>query len=269
MAQPRQKTTTTTAGSKKTGPIGKAGGSTPASEAPPAWRGIFDLNRWRSALVNRPAASTPGGGDTAQRKPRSGRFSFLIGLLIFLVGIQVIQTLLIVVANQLHLVPFMGSTLAPPRRNIFLLSGMRWFDLIYLTLVAVFYFLLLRYNIIPRDPFGARSRALAARTPRTAATTSTVNVTPKTRADRRFAASVAAAKTTTKTTTKTTAQPSSAKMTTKATPAKTTASAKTPAKAGQTGAKGKAAPAASVSYDAEYARVKAAQRVQRRRTTKR
>src|SRR5262249_37749694 len=133
----------------------------------------------------------------------------------------------------------------------------RWFDLIFLALVAVFYFLLLRYNIIPRDPFGARTRALAARTPRTAAAAPMVNVTPKTRADRGAAESAAAAKTTTKATAKAEAT------------AKATTPAKATAKAGQTGAKAKTAPVASVSYDAEYARVKAAQRVQRKRTTKR
>jgi hypothetical protein len=198
-----------------------------------------------------------------------------MGLLVFLIGVQVIQTLLIVIANRFNLVPFMSSTLVK-RPGVFLLSGMRWFDLIFLALLAAFYFLLLRYNIIPRDPFGARARAQAARVQtRTGSTAPTVNVVPKTRADRRYAANVSGTNAATKGPAKATStKPTPA---VKAAPTKVSAktaaqpSVKASAKAGQTGTKGKAAqaPAAPVSYDTEYARVKAAQRIQRRRTAKR
>jgi hypothetical protein len=272
MAQPRQNAA---ADSKKAGTTGKTSGSGSASGPTPAWRGIFDLNRWRSVLVSRQAASAPAGGAGTQRKPRSGGFRFAMGLLVFLIGVQVIQTLLIVIANQFHLVSFMSSTLVK-QPGVFLLSGMRWFDLIFLALLAAFYFLLLRYNIIPRAPFGARARAQAGRVQtRTGSATATVNVTPKTRADRRYAASVA----TTNTAPKAAAKPATAKPTTAVKAAPTKVNAKTAvqapvkaaAKAGQTGTKGKAAqaPAEPVSYDTEYARVKAAQRLQRRRTAKR
>lgn len=263
MAQPRQKPAP--ADPKKGGTSGKTGTSTPASGSAPVWRRILDRERWRSVLVNRPSASATARDATSPPKPRSGLFRFAMGLLIFLVGIQIIQTLLIVIANQFHLVTFLSSTLVK-QRGVFLLSGMRWFDLFFLVIVAAFYFLLIRYNVIPRDPFGTRgtrARAQAGAQSRTATGTPTINVSPKTRADRRYAASVAATKSAAKAPTKALEKPSTAK----------TASGKVSvqAKTGQTSAKAKAAQttARSVNSDMEYARVKAAQRLQRRRATKR
>jgi hypothetical protein len=195
-------------------------------------------------------------------------------MLVLMIGFYVISSLLALLVG--HLSSSARSALLQPLAsgNVFLLSGLSWYYIIFFALIITLYVVLLRYNIIPRDPFGARQRAQdrvagpragtgAARGP-----AATVNLAPQARASRRQAATAAA----------TTAAAAAANGKRGKTTAKVPTLSSAKAKAGQSGAKvthsavrAKPEPhaARSGTHDAEYERVKALQRQQRRRETKR
>lgn len=237
---------------------GKSGGdgSTGSAGPAPARRGLFGLVR--QSLVDR---SGQNGQQSTGAKPKRGQtFQFFFGLILFMLGSQVLLTVLSVVGGALHAEAFLQSTLAPRSQGVLLLSGLTWFELFWFALVALLYYALIKTKLLPTDPFGskARAREQAAQRGSTRSTASgasgktstmtTVNVRPVTRADRRAVAQERAAQ-------EAAAAAKNAKRT----------------KSGQTAAPLVAADsvARSGDYDAEYERAKAAQRQMRRRGAKR
>jgi hypothetical protein len=186
-------------------------------------------------------------------------------MLILMIGFYVISFIVDFIFS--HLPRNVQAAFEAPlaSKNTFLLGGLSGLTLIWFVLIAAFYIALFRFNIMPRDPFNMRAKA-ESRASTTRGPTGSVNLTPQARASRRQAA-IAAAATTTKNS---------------RTGRISRTGAKTPApllktKAGQsaasssTSSRTKAAPAAAASgnHDAEYERVKAYQRQQRRRVAKR
>jgi hypothetical protein len=129
-----------------------------------------------------------------------------------------------------------------PKNAFPLLDTMSRFNFIYLLFIVLLYIGLFRFNVIPRDVFGAKARAAerasAAKRP------TTTGASGGTRAERRYSARHAA--------TTTSGKPASARQV--AAQARATATASGSAPSGS---------------DSEYERVKAAQRQRRRRSTKR
>lgn len=195
-----------------------------------------------------------GGAATQQRKPSSGIFKFMFGLIVFVVGSQLLAFVLFFLDG---LVGRRLSTLEIFPPSVPLIGGMTLYLLVYFLLVVGLWYVLYKTNIIPRDPFGVKTRAAeqaraAGGARGTAATPGSGK--PRTRAERRRLASETAAAEAAK---------SSAKNATRA-PAKPVAAKAAPARAN-----GKAAQAPAPGHDAEYERVRAADRQRRRRAAKR
>ena len=241
---------------------GKSGGEGKATSAPqtPARRSLFGFAR--RSLVDRPGQA---GQAANGAKPKRGQsFQFFFGLILFMVGSQVLLYLLTWLGGALHATAALQSTLAPRNQGVFLLSGLSWFEFFWFALVALLYYALIKTKILPTDPFGSKARARAQAAQRTSsgsgqrgssgagggksATVPTVNVRPVTRADRRAAAQERAAR-------EAAAAAKNAKRT----------------KSGQTSATQtvKEPSARQGEYDAEYERARAAQRQMRRREAKR
>jgi hypothetical protein len=205
--------------------------------------------------------------NTASGTPRGPWSRLITGMIVLLVGFEVISVVISFIFG--HLPRATQDALSSPlaSKNTFLLGGLTGVELIFFLLIGAFYIALFRYNIIPRDPFNQRARAtarVAANRPATGA----INLTPQARASRRQAAVAAATAAANaksgkngKSNVKTTAPMSSAK----------TTAPTMKAKAGQSTVAVKPALAASQSgaHDAEYERIKALQRQQRRREAKR
>ena len=266
-------------GTSKAGRSAATGG--PDSQQPRT--SLFPFRLPRRSLVDRSPAATPtrigakpaaSQPATAARPGRSGLSRMLFGMLVLMIGFYVISFLLALLVGHLSLSAQSALTRPLASGKVFLLGGLNWYTILTLALLVALYVVLLRYNVIPRDPFGARQRAqdrVAAPRTGTGAThgaAATVNLAPQARASRRQAATTAA--------TTATAAAENGKR------GKTTAKVPTPspakAKAGQSGAKTaqsavRATPeppaARSGAHDAEYERVKALQRQQRRREAKR
>ena len=219
----------------------------PDASAPrPGW-----LSRLRGPLTNAP---------TANGRPRTGGaiFKSFFGILIWFVASQLIMYLLIVLDSALkkpgELPPLEATRLFPP--NTPLLGWVTPFLLIYGVVVIGLWFLLIRFNLIPRDFFGARAQAeqRARRQGGTAASNGATTGPRKTRAQRRYSDAHVQAQ----------AQ----------------ANAKS-AKGGKNGAKPAAKPVAKTSnapkassasagsHDEEYDVVRSADRLRRRRESKR
>jgi hypothetical protein len=216
----------------------------PNASAPrPSW-----LSRLRGPLTNAP---------TANGRPRTGGaiFKSFFGILIWFVASQLIMYLLILLDSALkmpgELPPLETTRLFPP--NTPLLGWVTPFLLIYGVVVIGLWFLLIRFNLIPRDFFGARAQA-EQRARRQGGTTAanTASTGPrKTRAQRRYS------------------------------DARAQEQAQANAKGGKNGAKPAAKPVARASdapkasnvsagsHDEEYDQVRSAERLRRRRESKR
>jgi|SRR5579884_701794 len=253
MAQVESKSTT--AGSARNGGDGR----TPSSD-PTGARKSFFAGFGRRSLVDRPTANG-GGAASAQPRKRSGMFQFAIGLILFMVGSQVLLYLLAALGDAFHATAFLQSSIAPRNQGVLLLSGLTWFMLFWFVLVALLYYVLIKTKLIPQDPMGVKAKARdqasgrggassarGANGSKSSAAIPTVNVRPPTRADRRAAAQERAAR-------------------------EAAAAAKSKKKAGQAVAAAKSEPepgrVVSGEYDAEYERIKTALRQQRRRGAKR
>lgn len=221
---------------------------TPGPAAPR--RSIFDLSRFAPSRVSRPATQdgTRNGGQPQQERPKmfGGMGKMLFGYLIFLVVAQYAIPLALSFADSaLHL--NLGSRVTADH-NTPLLGGLTWYFALYIVLTLGVLLVLLRFNIIPRDPLGSRARMEAQRQARlNAAATPTGSGRSRTRAARRKASSSAVA-----------AAPTPAgRKGTKAEPAAASARQIVP-KAHDGG-----------THDDAYERVKAAQRLARRRSARR
>ncbi len=236
-----------------------------SSSSPPS----APKRNWLARL--RPPLTTAQSADGKPRQRSGGTiFKSFFGILIWFVASQFIMYLLLIVDGWLtkpgEKPPLETLHIFPP--NTPLLGWITPFLLLYGGAVIGLWFLLIRFNLIPRDFFGARAQAQerarrqvgGSTTNKTAAGATTGP--HKTRAQRRYAEAQAEAQ----------------------------AQAKANAKGGKNGAKAVAKPAAKVSdsrkdasaakgtngangansaHDTEYERVREAERLRRRRQAKR
>lgn len=131
-----------------------------------------------------------GGALTSSRarsaeRPKSGAGRFFLGMLILMIGSQVLFYVEAVVFVALHL--SQQAHIWPASTPI--LGGLTPFLLIYLLLIIALWYGLYRFKIIPRDPFGVKSQQTARANASASATS--IPGTRKTRADRRHATVVA------------------------------------------------------------------------------
>jgi hypothetical protein len=161
----------------------------------------------------------------------SGMWKLVLVIAIILISAPVGNTILIVLFNTFHL----SYKQVLIGKGIPLFGGMTLFTFLYLVYIVLIYIALFKFNLFPRDLFGARAKAEARARERAAAGTSS-SATSSARASRRAGSRHA--------TTTTSAAPS----------ARRVAAAAQPTSTGD--------------YDAEHARVKAAQRARRRRETR-
>lgn len=201
-----------------------------------------------SALLS--SFSAPKTGADGQKKPGLSKLlRFTLVLVVFMFVIQGLQIGLLYVEQTWHLglTNYVTSNHSTP-----ILGGLRWFDLIFFVVVIGFYFALIRFNILPRDLFTSQPRTAAARKANAPVERPAGSGRDRSRAARRRAAAVAEAQAATQ-------AAKNAKGGKKAAPA--------PAPVKETASVSDSE--ASGEHDAEYSRVKAAQRLQRRRSGKR
>src|SRR5258708_39662784 len=148
----------------------KAGRSA-ASSGPDSQRPRMSLLPFRlprRSLVDRSPAATPtrAGAKPAASQPaatprpgRSGMSRMLFGMLVLMIGFYVISFLLALLVGHLSHSAQTALTRPLASGNVFLLGGLNWYTILTLVSLVGLYVVLLRYNIIPRDPFGARQRA--------------------------------------------------------------------------------------------------------------
>jgi hypothetical protein len=139
-----------------------------------------------------PTTGANGAAGTPQPKFGRGISKLAIGMLAYVVGSYALQIVLVLVDSTFKLGLGQMQTLLP--KNTPLIGGMTKFALIYFFLVILLIWALFRFNIIPRDPFGARAQAQTrARGGAAAApTTETVSWSARKRAARKAADAAAA-----------------------------------------------------------------------------
>lgn len=135
---------------------GARDGTSATPPAAPLTRPGF-LSRLVPSRVDRP---TDGAGGKPASKPRTGTSKLLFGMLILLVVSQGLEYGLAFAEQRFHLGLFTPVT---TDHSVFLIGGLRWFEVIYFGLIILLYIALLRFNIIPRDPFNNRARLAANR----------------------------------------------------------------------------------------------------------
>ena len=192
----------------------------------------------------------PRTGADGQKKPGfSGLLRFTLVLVVFMFVVQGLQVGLLLAEQRWHLGLLNHVT---SDHNTPFLGGLRWFDLIFFVVVIAFYVALIRFNILPRDLFGMKAQANATRQAATPVERPAGSGRDRSRAARRHATATAEAEAAAKAAKNTRGNK-------KAAPAPQSVKAAAPASDAQ----------ASGEHDAEYYRVKAAQRLQRRRATRR
>ena len=206
-----------------------------------------------SSLLS-PASTTQTGGDGQRKSNFSSLLRFTLVLVVFMFVIQALGAGLQLADARWHL----GlSNFVTKNHNTPLIGSLRWIELILLVIMGGFYVALIRFNILPRDLFGARTRTTAA-AQRTQAQIERPAGSGKdrSRAARRHAAALAEAE-------------AAAKAAKNGKGGKKAAPVPPPVKVTAKVTATVSDPQASGEHDAEYYRVKAAQRSQRRRGGKR
>ena len=218
-------------------PPAKQAGGAPATDGAPKRR--FDFSRLLA-----PRVAQPGPDGKPAPRERSPMSKFLFGWLILFVASQVLLYGVQVAAYALHInlnVPIIG------RSNVTFFSGITYYVAIMAVLIIAIYYVLVRLNLIPRSLASTTSNQAASRTGSVPRAAPLPPGQPRTRAARREAARAAAA-----------SPPPAAKakkMVPKSHPEPEPAR-KPPARTAS-------------AHDEVYERVKAQQRLQRRRETKR
>lgn len=228
MAQPRA-----SGGQKQqTGGASSARNATPSTEggAQPARR--FSLSRFVPSRVDRP--STSANGAPARTGSFSGVWKLVLTMAIILIAAPVGEYLILIVGKALKI----NYNQVVIGKGIPLFGGMTLFTLIYLAYIILIYVALFKFNVFPRDLFGARAKAQARARERAAA--NAANTSSNARASRRANTRHA--------TTTTSNSPSARRV--------------------AAAARAESEPTVTGEYDAEHARVKAAQRARRRRETR-
>lgn len=203
----------------------------------------------RKSFLSSLLSPAPQTGSGQKRPGLSSLLRFTLVLVIFMFVIQGLQVGLLLAEQRWHIGLLNHVT---SDHNTPFLGGLRWFDLIFFLVVIGFYVALIRFNILPRDIFGARARTTTAQQASTSIERPAGSGKDRSRAARRRAAALAEAEAAAK-------AAKNVKVSKKAAP--TPQPMKVPATVSDSQASGE--------HDAEYYRVKAAQRLQRRRTGKR
>ena len=261
----------------KSPPKGAQRAPTTPPATSPAPKGNW-LSRLRSPLTTAPSAN-------GKPRQRAGGtiFKSFFGILIWFIASQFIMYILLIVDGWLtqpgQKPPLETLHLLPP--NTPLLGWVTPFLLLYGGAVIGLWFLLIRFNLIPRDFFGARAQA-EARARKQVAGGSTTNKTAtgastgphKTRSQRRYAetqaqiqaqANAKGSKNGAKSTSTAKAAPKPVAAAKGSDSGKNASAAK-----GTNGAKGaSSASSASSGHDSEYEQVRSADRLRRRRQAKR
>ncbi|HEV2237497.1 MAG TPA: hypothetical protein VGR57_12615 [Ktedonobacterales bacterium] len=151
--------------------------SAPSGDAPPLPQRIIAgvrevAGRLRPPAVERSTTAAPpsaqratpttgasGANATPQPKFGRGMSRLAIGMLAYVVGSYALQIVLALINGNFGLGLDQVQTLFP--KTTPLIGTMSKFALIYFILVIVLIWALFRFNIIPRDPFGARAQAQA------------------------------------------------------------------------------------------------------------
>ncbi|HEX8036969.1 MAG TPA: hypothetical protein VF510_24135 [Ktedonobacterales bacterium] len=225
---------------KSTSPTTNAEKSATPASAP----GKGFLSAMRSFL------SAPKTGTDGQKKSSTSKLlRFTLVLVVFMFVIQGLQIGLQYAEQTWHLglTNYVTSNHTTP-----IIGGLRWFDLIFFVVVIGFYFALIRFNILPRDLFTAQPRTAAARKASAPIERPAGSGRDRSRAARRRASAVAEAQ-------------AAAQAAKNAKGGKKAASAAAPVKETASASDSQV----NGEHDDEYYRVKAAQRLQRRRSGKR
>jgi hypothetical protein len=147
--------------------------SAPTGDAPPLSQrliaGVREVaGRLRTSAVVRPTPASSAGANGASSgakastpAPRQGlgrgMSKLAIGMLAYVVGSYALQIVLVLVNSTFNLRLNEVQALFPHTTP--LIGNMTKFALIYFLLVILLIWGLFRFNIIPRDPFGARAQA--------------------------------------------------------------------------------------------------------------
>ncbi len=216
---------------------GSAATNKSSSGTSPAPTGNSPISRFNLARLWAPRSPTEQQPGQTPKRPGFGRLLF--GMLIFIVVAQVLEYLLFFLNDRFPQWRLVQDTIVSDH-SFPILGGMSRFTFIYLIFIVLVYIALYRFNVFPRDPFGAKARAAQQRS---ANTQSAAGSGGGTRAERRHASRHAA----------------------------TTSTGKAPPSARQVAAQARAASPTQIASasDTEYERVKAAQRLRKRRETKR
>lgn len=110
-------------------------------------------------ILNPPAVAANGAKAGAATRPKSGTSRFFFGMLVFLLGSQLLATGLSLLDGAVFHGSLQGTTVAA--HSVPLLGGLSWFLLLYMAITIGFWALLYRFKIIPRDPFGMKAQATA------------------------------------------------------------------------------------------------------------
>jgi len=262
----------------KSPPKGTQRATAPTSTTPPATSPAPKGN-WLSRL-RPPLTTTPSANGKPRQRAGGTIFKSFFGILIWFIASQFIMYILLIVDGWLtqpgQKPPLETLHLLPP--NTPLLGWVTPFLLLYGGAVIGLWFLLIRFNLIPRDFFGARAQA-QARAQRQVAGGSATNKTAtgastgphKTRSQRRYAetqaqlqaqANAKGGKNGAKSTSTAKAAPKPVAAAKGSDSGKNASAAK-----GANGAKD--VNDASSAHDSQYAQVRSADRLRRRRQAKR
>lgn len=234
MAQPR-----TRGQGEQSGGASSARNSAPSNtgSAQPARR--FNLSRFVPLSRFIPSQVDRSTGGAAQDAPtkRTGTFAgvwkLVLTMAIILIAAPIGEYVILLIGKALKI----NYNQAIIGKGVPLFGGMTLFTFVYLVYIILIYVALFKFNIFPRDMFGARARAEARARERLAARNASTSSSA--RASRRAGRHAA---------TTSSATPSARRV---------AANARAETQATITG-----------EYDAEHARVKAAQRARRRRETR-
>lgn len=124
-------------------------------ESPPASGGWMSRIGGLLAPPRRTVNTAQQGAKAA--RPQSSWGRLLFGFMVYLLGSFILQPLILLVFGWLHINPAARQTLFPA--NTWIIGTANAYTLVYFVLLALFIWALFRFNIIPRDPFGARANA--------------------------------------------------------------------------------------------------------------
>lgn len=117
---------------------------------------------WRTRIGSFFAPPPRTTGNMAQQdskaaRPQSSWGRLLFGFMVYLLGSFILQPLILLIFGWLHINPAARQPFFPA--NTWVIGTANVYTLVYFVFLALFIWALFRFNIIPRDPFGARAAA--------------------------------------------------------------------------------------------------------------